>query len=265
MKRRNTWALSLSIKTPTEETFAALEQAGISCIELSLCLIERVEQHDFVNRSREIVTLAASHGIRVGSFHLPFDMHIECADQAETEKILTWQKSWIAACGKAGIPIAVIHPGYEPNPEEEREARMEKIIAFLQELTEYAASCHVKLAVENLPRTCLGRDSKDMLQMLHAIPGLYACFDANHSLKEDNVHFIRALGNRIIALHISDYDMENERHWLPGAGINDWEGILCALEEIGYSGVFNYELKAGLFEGYEEMVKVRENYEGLMK
>ena len=81
-----------------------------------------------------------------------------------------------------------------------------------------------------------------MTAILASIDGLYACFDTNHSLKDDNVEFVRALGSRIIALHVSDYDFINERHRMPFDGKNDWKGIMNALKEAGYSGTWNYEV-----------------------
>ena len=63
-----------------------------------------------------------------------------------------------------------------------------------------------------------------------------------YSLKDDNVEFVRALGSRIIALHVSDYDFINERHRMPYDGKNDWKGIMNTLKEAGYSGTWNYEV-----------------------
>ena len=40
----------------------------------------------------------------------------------------------------------------------------------------------------------------------------------------------------------SDYDDINERHWLPGEGKVDWTALYNALREVGYNGVWMYEL-----------------------
>ena len=112
---------------------------------------------------------------------------------------------------------------------------------------------------ENLPRTCLCRTSDEMLRFLRDIPALRVVFDTNHSLKEDNAHYIRAVGEKIVTLHVSDYDFIDEKHWLPLEGKNDWEAILTALEEVGYAGRFLYELRSGYT--YEQ---VAENYRRLL-
>ena len=96
--------------------------------------------------------------------------------------------------------------------------------------------------MENLPRTCLGRDSRDIIELLGAHPDLVACFDTNHLLEEDPIEFINKVGDKIKTLHVSDYDLKNERHWLPGEGMLDWQSILKALEKIGYNNVWLYEI-----------------------
>ena len=48
----------------------------------------------------------------------------------------------------------------------------------------------------------------------------------------------------------------------PFDGINNWNGILNALEEFGFDGVFNYEVAAN---GPEGVRAIRENYEKLMQ
>lgn len=83
------------------------------------------------------------------------------------------------------------------------------------------------------------------------------CFDTNHLLSEDIVHFVEACGDRIATIHVSDYDRVDERHWLPGKGKIDWPALYGALMKAGYKGAFMYELKRG--EGsFEEMVAIYE-------
>ncbi len=50
------------------------------------------------------------------------------------------------------------------------------------------------------------------------------------------------LRDKIITTHISDYDFIDEKHWLPGEGKVDWEAMISKFEEIGYKGVWMYEV-----------------------
>jgi len=46
-----------------------------------------------------------------------------------------------------------------------------------------------------------------------------------------------------LTLHLSDYDGIDEKHWMPGEGVIDWQAFMLALQEIDYTGPFNYEAK----------------------
>lgn len=48
-----------------------------------------------------------------------------------------------------------------------------------------------------------------------------------------------------MTVHISDYDYVDERHWLPGEGKINWSDMMDALDDVGYTGTFLYELSFG--------------------
>ena len=150
----------------------------------------------------------------------------------------------IKRASEIGIERMVIHASGEPVPEDAagRRERMECAKDSLARLADVAASCGCVIAVEDLPRTCLGRNSDEILELIGAHDALRVCFDTNHLLGESPVDFIRKLKGKIITTHVSDYDFINERHWLPGEGDLDWSAILDALREIGYDGVWLYEI-----------------------
>ena len=84
-----------------------------------------------------------------------------------------------------------------------------------------------------------------MIELLDAT-GASFIFDTNHSLEEDNIAFLKnmiAHGYCPVSLHISDYDFVDERHDIPGHGINSWETLLDLLKEAGYRGPALYEIR----------------------
>ena len=99
--------------------------------------------------------------------------------------------------------------------------------------------------VENLPRTCLGNTSTELLEIINRIDNTAICFDVNHLLIEPQVTFVKNTKGKIQNTHMSDYDRKNERHWLPGEGVIDWTELLSALVESGYEGLFIYEAGKG--------------------
>ena len=264
--KRTDWPLALSVGVGrmNAASFDSLAEAGIHQVELSSGRIAPFyEEIDFPHRSVEIVELAREHGVEITSIHLPFGPFTEIdpssPDPAVRENFLKIQTELLEAAAKAGIPKAIVHPSGEPYPAEERPERLARAIEVIGKLCATAVSLGVTLCLENLPRTCLCRTSDEMQLFLQEIPELKVVFDTNHSLVEDNVHYIRAVGDRIVTLHVSDYDFVDEKHWLPGEGKNDWPAVFAALEEVGYAGRFLYELK----EGYSD-AQIAENYRKLV-
>jgi sugar phosphate isomerase/epimerase len=80
------------------------------------------------------------------------------------------------------------------------------------------------------------------LYILSAHPDLRVCFDPNHLFDEEHTALLRAVGDRVAAVHFSDYDGLDERHWMPGEGVIDWREIVRTLSEIGYEGPYLYEV-----------------------
>ena len=110
-------------------------------------------------------------------------------------------------------------------------------------LADVAVKNGAVLAVEDLPRTCLGNCSAEILELTRGHDALKVCFDTNHLLGgEDPAAFVRAVGHKLVTLHVSDYDFIDERHWLPGEGDIDWNSIVEALRDVDYQGVFMYEI-----------------------
>ncbi len=266
MTDRKNWkaALSVSPNVMTAECFAELAKAGITEIELSSGALDPFYSVlDYPNKAGDISRLAKENGVNISSVHLPF-APFGTLDPASLDADMRafatkTQSELIKAAGDAGVGIAVIHPSGEPYRDEERATRLELACGVISALTDVASSAGVTLALENLPRTCLCRTYDEMQYFLERIPALRVCFDTNHCLTQDNVDYIRAVGEKIVTLHVSDYDFIDEKHWIPGEGKNDWAGILAALEEVGYTGRFLYETG-----GYDKRNEIYANYKSLL-
>lgn len=234
-----TIGLSSCGKEFTEALFQGYRDAGITAIEISTAA-ENYEHLDY----SQIAAWAKQYGINLWSYHLPFAPFeaIDPSVDALAEGTVDYFESLIRKAAAIGIRVFIVHPSGEPIAEADRPTRMACAKKTLARLAEIAEGYGTIIAVENLPRTCLGRDSADMLELVSAHPALKVCFDTNHLLGEDPVAFIRKVGRHFITTHVSDYDCRNERHWLPGEGKLAWLEILAALKEVGYRGPWLYEL-----------------------
>ena len=235
----------IGVSTPCridEEMFKKYNAAGITHMEVSV----NKELSDALDYD-ELLAWSQKYGVELYSFHLPFMPfgEIDISSPALAEKTVEYIKDFIDKGTAIGIDKYIIHPSGEPIAECDRAARMAVAKQSLAVLADYAAARGAVICVENLPRTCLGRDSRDILELLGADSRLVACFDTNHLLEEDPIEFIKAVGGKIATLHVSDYDFKNERHWLPGEGMLDWQSIINALKEISYNGAWLYEISLG--------------------
>lgn len=224
-----------------EETFRSYAEAGVPCMEISLAGRES-ETIDWDATKR----YAKEYGVEIHSLHLPFspfpEVNIASLDRQLVADTLERYERILPALGDAGIPVAVVHPSGEPNRDADRPELIRIATGSLARLAASAAKYGVTVAVEDLPRSCLGNRSDELLELISGDSRLKICFDTNHLLTESAVDFLDACGDRIVNIHVSDYDFLNERHWLPGEGKLDWTSLIRGLEKVGYSGVFLYEL-----------------------
>lgn len=98
------------------------------------------------------------------------------------------------------------------------------------------------VAVEDLPRGCLGNSSADFDWLVANVPDFKICYDTNHLLGEESHAFAARFAPYIVSIHVSDYDGVDERHWMPGRGIVEWPKVIDVLIRSGYDGPFMYEV-----------------------
>jgi sugar phosphate isomerase/epimerase len=232
----------------TKELFEEYKKAEIKAMEVSLNYnMQGLETARDIFRNcglSQAVEYAKESGVELWSYHLPFcpfeDIDISTPSMAEESVKMIL--SYIDRASVCGFKVYVIHPSTEPIDENDRPARMECAKKSLVLIAEHLKSKNAVLAVEDLPRTCLGRNSSDILELCSAHPSLRACFDTNHLLGEDITEFIRKTGHLYVTTHVSDYDFINERHWLCGEGKIDWISLKKELEAVGYDGPWLYEI-----------------------
>ncbi len=229
--------LSTCSKIVDENLFKSYSEAGITAMEISMNS-EAYDSFDYENALR----LSQKYGIELWSFHLPFMPFsvLDISAPSLKDYTVSYFKSLIEKASAIGIKRFIIHSSGEPVFE--REARMNFAKESLKELADFAEKFGGIICVEDLPRTCLGRDSDEILELISAHDSLKVCLDTNHLLSENLSDFIEKVGDKIITTHISDYDFVDEKHWLPFEGKIDWEKVVSSLQKINYDGVWLYEI-----------------------
>lgn len=207
----------------------------------------RGREEELVKQKQPLVNAIFNENLRVWSVHLPFGYGWDIAHYVESERdsVVESLKRIIDLTSDWGARVYVLHGCLEPVKPEERPVRMARSIRSLRELNEYAQRCGAHVALEDLPRSCLGNTSLEVRAMSQAAGNVHVCFDVNHLLCESHTDFMAALASRVITTHLSDYDGIDERHWLPGKGIVPWKEIALTLLKSGYRGPFLFELRKG--------------------
>ena len=229
----------------TKDDLKECKNWGIENIEL--CLFGEEMGSTFNEKADwayDVVRNIEEVGLKLWSVHLPFGPEWDISTPYNDKRgvIIEDYKKYIGLVGNLKPVCAVIHGSSEPILEDKREERLQICGQSLDILSDAAADEGLTLAVECLPRTCLGNCSSEIKTLLRFNKKLKVCCDVNHILLENHEEFIQQIGSNIVTLHISDYDGIDERHWLPGKGVIDWNSVIDNLVKTGYSGPFMYEL-----------------------
>ncbi|MFA6730097.1 MAG: sugar phosphate isomerase/epimerase family protein [Eubacteriales bacterium] len=236
----------------SRENLKKLKSAGFGAVEVKFI----DEDRDKINW-KSLSSGAREAGILLWSFHLPFlpfsRLDISSLDGDIRKNTLCFLGELIKRAGDAGIKNMVIHPSGEPIPDNDRGEKLKFAKETLFTLAGEASGAGGVLCVENLPRTCLGKNIEEILDLVSVTDKLRVCFDTNHLLGEGNTiqSFLPRVSDKLQTIHVSDYDFINERHWLPGEGKIDWAGFMDMLDEVRYSNPFIYEV------GYESLTRNR--------
>ena len=231
--------LSSCNKSLCEDLFKQYQAAGITLMEIS------PTANAFPTLDYDaIASWGKQYGITFNSLHIPFSpfSEIDPSNRSLAEHTFEYFSEIMEKASVTGVEKFIIHPSGEPIDDSVRAEHMSCAIETLARLSKVAQKYNAVAAVENLPRSCLGKNSDEILQLISGDDALRVCFDTNHLLEEDPVEFIHKVGNKIVTTHVSDYDFVNERHWLPGEGKTDWQALIKALQDVGYNGPWLYEL-----------------------
>ena len=229
---------------PPEEALDRFKKLGVSAIELSTnhgqVLLDRGE--DVQKTGHEFAAYAQSIGMQITQGHLWLQARI--VSNPEAVDIL---KRWIDLYEAIGIKNMVLHMDVynmeERSVEEMHDANVEK----LKELAAHIEGRDVYICLENLFR----RGSEHIDQLLSIIERVGSdrfgiTLDTGHlnMVKTTSQReFILKAGAKLRAIHIADNEGERDQHLMPfGRGTVDFAEVVQALREVGYQGVFNYEI-----------------------
>ncbi|MHB1458093.1 MAG: sugar phosphate isomerase/epimerase family protein [Armatimonadota bacterium] len=202
---------------------------------------------------------------KIRSVHAPFAPHLDLSSPDAGIR-----ESGISACCKSARLVSqlngsvlLIHGSSVYTMPDDISGRMRLSAESIRSIADYCADFGINVAVEILVRPNLGETDTEILEMLKIAdrPNIGFCIDVNHVFPSDRlIQTVYTLGEKIISLHISDYDGVTERHWLPGKGIINWQELVRALVSVSYPGPFLYEVRLGGMSVKDGICTIEENY-----
>ncbi|MBR6737707.1 MAG: sugar phosphate isomerase/epimerase [Clostridia bacterium] len=212
---------------------------------------------NYASFSKRLRKIGEDNGIVCNQAHAPFPTCLN-----KTDKII---KRAIECSAIAGAKICVVHPINNGSLIEN--AQMYK------DLLPFAKEHGVKIATENMwnwnydeghAKTAACSHHNEFKEYIDFVSDPYftACLDIGHAemkgLDTSAVLMIKTLADRIGALHIHDNDLLYDCHGLPFTMKIDFNAVINALKEIGYSGDVTLEVN-----GYLESKTESEIFEKL--
>jgi len=203
-------------------------QRGITHLELACT--EGVPVYESDEAVQAVIQAAGENELIFWSVHAPFGGAVDLSNPEELARREAIQRVLRAVdIGRTvGAGLVVIHAGLSCADAEEGEQRRRQAIRSINELVKRASQKGLEMAVEYLPnnkqRLCNSGESCGMLlDYVDGEPGI--CFDTNHAnLGETLSQAVRALGDRVTTLHISD----NDRAFQP-----DWSVVCSTVNGVG--------------------------------
>ena len=239
-----------------EEAVERFMKNGVYAVELS-----SEHSKELIERSDDIYATAASvraflleKGMTMTQGHLPLSTKIVM--QRENIDILLRYIDFYEALG---IKNLVLHcDRMYANPRASAEERFEENIVSLKIIAKHIEGRDIFICLENLraptvfpvDEPMLLDHAEHMLRILDAVGSerFAICLDTGHlnlSGGQSQEDFILKAGAHLRALHIADnqnyYDLDE--HLMPfSRGNVDFFSVVRGLREIGYEGMFNYEI-----------------------
>jgi len=208
---------------------------------------------NYLSFVRKLKQIGLDNGIVCNQSHAPFPSAVR--------EIRSYFKRAIECTAEAGGKICIIHPDNNKSAQENAEMYFE--------LLPFAKDHGVKIATENMWNWDDKKDessfaacatSESFVEHIDAVnDGFFvACLDIGHAEMRGSgsgaAEMIRALGNRLQALHIHDNDKWHDSHQIPFSMSIDFDAVVSALKDIDYQGYFTLEADRYLNDFNEENV-----------
>lgn len=173
--------LSSCSKEINEKLFQDYNASEIKMMEIS-CVLSECKILDY----KSIEKWAKNYNVTLWSYHLPFApfTELEISDFNLYKDTIMVFEELIKKASNIGITKFIIHPSGEPIEDIQRGEKMKCAKESLAHLAQFAKKNGAQIAVENLPRTCLGKNSDEISELISVDENLGVCFEQTICLEK---------------------------------------------------------------------------------
>lgn len=254
-----------------------MKEAGVDCIEISLSagiFTDKENSDDEITARMNSVRQAAdSADIEIWSIHMPFGKKIDLSqsDESIRQSTVALQRHILRFCKILQPRVILFHPSWYLGINE-RPRRIAQLLRSVNEVKPLVKEAGAIMVIENMLghellynekyERPLCRTVEEVELIMQQMPSdIYLAVDMNHI---DNPELlIKAMGNRVKTIHVSDGNGRAECHYMPnpcsGKGDNDWNRIQQELYNAGYTGPFMYEVKTNEYSEPQELYECYQN------
>lgn len=242
--------------TPYYEELENYQQLGFPILDCIFCNADWARSPLLTDRWQEWGEKLAekSHELNIAyeQSHMPYYNFTSSAGGINKNTEILVERS-IAVASMLGAKWIVSHPATAFTKFDMVRASKEENLAYFTHCMELGQKYGIGIAIENMAdfpgqgyRRSYCATVEELCDLVDTL-GMEAgiCWDFGHAnlVYQDQAPCLTYLGNRLKATHVHDNHGQRDDHLPLFFGNINWPPLLQKLIEIGYSGVFSFEIK----------------------
>lgn len=235
-----------------DERLRAIRDAGFDTV----CTFWAREMEGIDGKLLTQFETAAKYNLFLEHTHLPyFGIDVMWGDDLKASAYTDDIISLVGTAGEGNIPTLVMHTCEIESPDP---SRYPFLLENMKRIADACAQNEVKLAVENLGKTC---PAENIIRDLSDNPWVGLCFDSGHNnvVRGSDFRLPEEFSDRIFALHIHDNNGLEDQHVLPysdGCTV-DWKKFMDTMDGTSFGGSLmlesSYPIDYSLYTGEDDL------------
>lgn len=224
------------------EQLALLQRSGFDSISLGA-----QESHsgylNQVDRGR-LLTLVREHELTIDSLHVPIRQGYDLSKSDPEPRMAAVCRVALCMASATELQCSTVILHLSHFPPVPYDQQLEPLLHSLDALIESAENMKINLAAENL------YDDNSLFFLRRALEQFDSerfglCYDSSHDLLsgKEPYKLLEEFSDRLMAVHLSDNDGDEDRHWIPFTGIANWERISGILKQSEFAGPLLLEVE----------------------